>query len=113
MSTFRPLGCRLPRQNELLFLQFLGGVVLMLEKAQDGRITQGVGRRVEMVRDWKVLSFVMNREQALYKAVSKPPLGLLYISETMSGAADAVARIDRRAGEPLSDERDLFGALNG
>eukprot|EP00061_Rhincodon_typus_P013213 g39441.t1 len=52
------------------------------------------GLELEMVRDQKVLSSVMNREQILQKAVSKPPLGLTDVEEATSGAADAVDHID-------------------
>eukprot|EP00061_Rhincodon_typus_P008330 g30850.t1 len=56
-----------------------------------------------MVRDRKVLSFVANRVQVLYKAVSEPPLGLTDVGEATSGAANAIDHIDQCAGEPLSD----------
>eukprot|EP00061_Rhincodon_typus_P010060 g34049.t1 len=64
-----------------------------------------------MVRDWKVLSFVTNRVQVLYRAVSEPPLGLTNVDEAISGAADTIDHIDGCAGEPLSDVKGLFGAL--
>eukprot|EP00061_Rhincodon_typus_P005303 g24640.t1 len=66
-----------------------------------------------MVRDWKVLSFVMNRGQVLYKMVSEPPLSLTDVEEATSGATDAVDHIDRYTGERLSNVKGLFGALNG
>eukprot|EP00061_Rhincodon_typus_P010527 g34887.t1 len=66
-----------------------------------------------MVRDRKVLSFVANRAQVLYKVVSKPPLGLTDVEEATSGAADAVDHIGRCAGEHLSDVKGLFGAWDG
>eukprot|EP00061_Rhincodon_typus_P001014 g13450.t1 len=90
-------------EYEVLLLQFAGGVSVTLEESQDGHVTQGVGGGVEMVRNWKVLSFVANRAQILYKAVSKPPLGLTDVEEATSGAVDAVYHIDGCAGEPLSD----------
>eukprot|EP00061_Rhincodon_typus_P004850 g23578.t1 len=43
-----------------------------------------------MVRNWKVLSFIVNRAQVLYKAISEPQLGLTNVEEATSGAADAV-----------------------
>eukprot|EP00061_Rhincodon_typus_P002534 g17826.t1 len=79
----------------------IGGVVVTPEEAQDGHVVQGVGGQVEVVRDWKVLSFVANR--ALYRAVSEPPLGLTDVEEATSGAADAVDHIGGCAGEYLSD----------
>eukprot|EP00061_Rhincodon_typus_P011536 g36614.t1 len=116
MPTLRPLGCRLPRRKyEVLFLKFLGGGTL--EEAQDGHVTQGLGLGlglgVEMVCNRKVLSFVTYREQVLYKAISEPPLGLPDVEEATSVAADAIDHIDGCAGEPLSDVKGLFGALDG
>eukprot|EP00061_Rhincodon_typus_P002175 g16815.t1 len=97
----------------MLLLQFVGGVIVTLEESQDGHVPQGVGGGVEMVRDWEGLSFVMNRAQVLYKAVSEPPLGLTDVEEATSGTADAIDHIDGCAGEPLSDMEGLFDALNG
>eukprot|EP00061_Rhincodon_typus_P001957 g16255.t1 len=51
---------------------------------------QGVGGGVEVVYDWKVLSFVANRVQVLYKADSETLLGLTNAEEATSRAADAV-----------------------
>eukprot|EP00061_Rhincodon_typus_P001519 g15007.t1 len=90
-------------EYETWLLQFLGGVIETLEEAHDGHVTQGVGGEVEIVREWKVLSFVVNRAQVLYKVLSEPPLGLTNVEEATLGAADAVDHIDRFAGEPLSD----------
>eukprot|EP00061_Rhincodon_typus_P004427 g22540.t1 len=78
----------------MLLLQFLGGVVVTLEEAQDGHVAQGVGGVVEMVRDWKVLSFVANRAQVLYNAVSKPLLGFTGVEGATSEAADAIDHVD-------------------
>eukprot|EP00061_Rhincodon_typus_P002623 g18039.t1 len=78
-------------EYEVLFLQFLGGVVVTLEEAQDGHIIQKAG----VVRGWKVLVFVANRAQVLYKVVSEPPLGLTDVVEATLGAADAVDPISR------------------
>eukprot|EP00061_Rhincodon_typus_P001947 g16215.t1 len=91
----------------------ISSVIVTLEEARDGRVVQGVGGGVEMVHDWKVLSFVANRAQVLYKAVCEPSLGLTDVEEAASGAADAVDHIDRCAGEPLSDVKGLFSALDG
>eukprot|EP00061_Rhincodon_typus_P010152 g34222.t1 len=85
-SMFRPLGCRLEAEYEMLLLQFAGDVIVILEEAQDGHITQGVGGA-----------------QMLYKAVSKSPLGLTHVQEATSGAADAVDQVDGHAGEPMTD----------
>eukprot|EP00061_Rhincodon_typus_P016471 g44707.t1 len=68
-------------EYEVLLLQFARGVIVTLEEAQDGHVAQEVGGGVEMVRDWKVLSFVLSRAQVLYKAVSEPPLGLTDVEE--------------------------------
>eukprot|EP00061_Rhincodon_typus_P003654 g20633.t1 len=65
-----------------------------------------------MVCDWKVLSFVTNRAQVLYKAVSEPPLSLTNVKETTSGAADAIDNISGCAGEPLTDVKGVFGSLD-
>eukprot|EP00061_Rhincodon_typus_P016975 g45461.t1 len=86
---------------------------MTLKVAQDGHVAQGVGKGVEMVGDWKVLSLVMNREQVLYKVISEPPLSFTDVEEATSGAADAIDHINRCAGEPLSDVKALFGTLDG
>eukprot|EP00061_Rhincodon_typus_P002461 g17623.t1 len=82
---------------------FAGGVIVTLEGAQDGHVTQGVGGGVEVVRDRKVLSFVVNGAQMLYKVVSEPLLSLTDVEEATSGTADAIDHISRSAGEHLSD----------
>eukprot|EP00061_Rhincodon_typus_P003493 g20227.t1 len=87
----------------MLLLQFLCGVIVTLEEAQDGHVTQEVGGGVEMVCDWKVLSFVTYRVQGLYKAVSEPLLGLTDVEEATMGTADAVDHIGRYARESLPD----------
>eukprot|EP00061_Rhincodon_typus_P002289 g17089.t1 len=97
----------------MLLLRFAYGAIVTLEETQDGHVTQGVRGGVEVVRDWKVLSFAVNKAQVFYKMVSEPLLGLTNAEEATSGAADAVDHIDRCAGEPLSDIERLFGALNG
>eukprot|EP00061_Rhincodon_typus_P007264 g28793.t1 len=79
--------------DEVLLLLFPGGVVVTLEEAQDGHVVQGVGGGVEVVRDWKVLSFVTNRVQMFYKAVSEPLFGLTDVEEATPGAANAIDRI--------------------
>eukprot|EP00061_Rhincodon_typus_P006273 g26741.t1 len=66
-----------------------------------------------MVHDQKVLSFITNRVQMLYKMVSKPPLGLVDVVEATSRAAEAVDQVDRCTREPLSNVEALFCALNG
>eukprot|EP00061_Rhincodon_typus_P002647 g18113.t1 len=78
-------------------------VILTLEEAEDGHVTQGVGGGVKMVCNRKVLSFVVYRAQMLYKAVSKLSLGLTDVQEATSGAADAVDHISGCAGELLSN----------
>eukprot|EP00061_Rhincodon_typus_P001409 g14720.t1 len=88
----------------MLLLQFLGGVVVTLEEAQDGHVIQGVGEGVEVVRDWQVLSFV------LYKAVPEPPVGLIDVEEATSGTADTIDHINGCADEHLSDVEGFFGA---
>eukprot|EP00061_Rhincodon_typus_P016467 g44698.t1 len=100
-------------EYEVLLLQFVGGVVVTLEEAQDGHVTQGVGEGVKIVGDQKVLLFVVSRVQILYKTVSEPPLALTDIEVATSAAADAVDQVDRCAGEPLSNMERLLWALNG
>eukprot|EP00061_Rhincodon_typus_P011155 g35963.t1 len=100
-------------EYEVLLLQFVGGIIVTLEEAQDGHVAQGVGEGVEVVRDWKVLSFVANRPQLLYKVVSMSPLHLTDVEEATSGAADAIDHISGCAGEPLSDVKGFFGSLDG
>eukprot|EP00061_Rhincodon_typus_P014279 g41208.t1 len=86
-------------------------VVVTLEEAQDGHVIQGVGEGVEIVRDWKLLSFVTSRAQVLYKVVSESPLGLTDVEEATSGAADGVDHISGCAGEHLSDVEGFFWFL--
>eukprot|EP00061_Rhincodon_typus_P006166 g26511.t1 len=74
----------------MLLLLFPGGVIVTLEEAQDGHVTQGVGGEVKMVGNRKVLSFVVYRVQMLYKTVSEYMLGLTDVEEATSGAADTV-----------------------
>eukprot|EP00061_Rhincodon_typus_P016881 g45327.t1 len=81
-------------EYEVLLLQFVGGVIVTLEVAQDGHVIQGVGGGVEVVRGQKELSFVANRGQMLCKAVSEPLLGLTDVEEATSGAADTIDHID-------------------
>eukprot|EP00061_Rhincodon_typus_P003678 g20694.t1 len=66
------------------------GVIVTLEAAQDGHITQGVGGQVKMVHDQKVLSFVMYKEQMLDKMVSES----MDVQEATSGAACTVDQVD-------------------
>eukprot|EP00061_Rhincodon_typus_P007739 g29730.t1 len=66
-----------------------------------------MGGGAEVVYDWKVLSFVMNRAQVLYKVVSELPLGLTDVEEATSGAVDAVDHIDGCEGV----ERPILGAI--
>eukprot|EP00061_Rhincodon_typus_P008061 g30329.t1 len=100
-------------EYEVLLLQFMGGVIMALEEAQDGHVTHGVEGGIEIVRHQKALSFFGNRAQTVYKAVTEPPLGLTDVGEATSGAVDAIDHIDGCAGEPLSDVEGLFGAWNG
>eukprot|EP00061_Rhincodon_typus_P010171 g34254.t1 len=97
----------------MLLLQFAGGVIMTLEEAQDGHVTEGVGRGIKIVGNWKVLSFVVYRAQVLYKAVIESLLGLTDVEKATSGAVDAVDQVDGCAGGPLSDVKGLFWALNG
>eukprot|EP00061_Rhincodon_typus_P008302 g30799.t1 len=78
-------------EYEVLLLQIPDGIIVTLEEAQDGLVTQGGG--VEVVRDWKIWPFVTNQAQVLYKTVSKPLLGLTNVVEATSGAADAIVHI--------------------
>eukprot|EP00061_Rhincodon_typus_P003453 g20116.t1 len=66
-----------------------------------------------MVHDRKVLSFVANRAQVLYKAASEPPHVLTDVEEATSGAVDAIDHISGCAGEHLSDVEGFFGSLDG
>eukprot|EP00061_Rhincodon_typus_P015356 g42980.t1 len=100
-------------EHEVLLLQFPGGVIVTVEEAQDGHVAQELGGGVEVVHDWKVLSFVVNRVQVLYKVVSEPPLGLIDAEEATSGAVDAKDRIGGCVGEYLFDVEDFFGSLDG
>eukprot|EP00061_Rhincodon_typus_P014530 g41599.t1 len=100
-------------EYKVLLFQFPSGIIVTLEEAQDGHVAQGVGGRAEMVRDRKVLSFVANKAQVLYKVVSEPSLGLTHVKQATSGSADAIDHIDGCAGEPLSDVKGLFGSLDG
>eukprot|EP00061_Rhincodon_typus_P000995 g13396.t1 len=41
-------------EYEVLFLQPSGGIVVVLEEAQDGHVVQALGGGVEVVRNWEV-----------------------------------------------------------
>eukprot|EP00061_Rhincodon_typus_P011185 g36020.t1 len=97
----------------MLLLQFLSGVIVTLEKAQHGHVNQGVGGRVKLVGDRKVLSFVVNRAQIFYETVSESTLGLTNVEEATSGAADTGDQVDGCTDEPLSDMKGLPWALDG
>eukprot|EP00061_Rhincodon_typus_P001577 g15181.t1 len=98
------IGFKAPEaEHEVLLLQFVGGGTVVPDEAQDGHVTQGVGGGVEVIRDQKVLSFVVNREQVLHKVVSETPLGLTDVEEATLGAVNAIDHIDECAGEPLSN----------
>eukprot|EP00061_Rhincodon_typus_P004381 g22435.t1 len=72
-----------------------------------------MGGGIEVVHNWKVSSFVANRAQVLYKAVSEPLLGLTDVKEATSGAADAIDHINGCAGEHLSYVEGFFGSWDG
>eukprot|EP00061_Rhincodon_typus_P007446 g29153.t1 len=76
------LGKAPKAEYKVLLLQFPGSVIETLEEAQGGHVAMGV----EMVCNWKMLSFVMNRTQAFYKAVSKPLPGLTNAEEATLAA---------------------------
>eukprot|EP00061_Rhincodon_typus_P002694 g18237.t1 len=98
---------------DVLLLQFADGVIVTLEEAQDGHVTQRVRGGVNMVRNQKVLLFVVYGAQMLDKMVFESTLGLPDIEEATSGTADAVDELDRYAGESLSNVEGLVYALNG
>eukprot|EP00061_Rhincodon_typus_P003766 g20914.t1 len=100
-------------EYEVLLLQFAGGVTGTLEEAQDGRVNQGVGGGVKMVGDRKVVVFVVYRVQMLYETVSNFTLSLTDVEETTLGAVDVVDQVDGCTGEPQSNMKGLFWALNG
>eukprot|EP00061_Rhincodon_typus_P015642 g43429.t1 len=100
-------------EYEMLLLQFAGSVIVTLEEAQDGPVTQGVGLGVKMVGNLKVLLFVMYRAQMLRETVPESVLGLTDVEEATSGATDTVDQIERCTGEPLSDMENSFWALDG
>eukprot|EP00061_Rhincodon_typus_P005117 g24229.t1 len=85
----------------------IGGVIVTLEEALDGHVTQGLGGRVKMVGNQKVLSFVVHRAQMLYEKVLESTLGLTDVEEATSGAVNTVDRIDGCTGEPLSDLKEM------
>eukprot|EP00061_Rhincodon_typus_P005872 g25914.t1 len=97
-------------EYEVLPLQFAGGVIVTMEEAQDGNVTQGagVGGEVKMFCHQKVVVFVMYRAQMLHKMVSESLLGVTDVEEATSGAADAVDQVNGCAGEPMSDVEDFF-----
>eukprot|EP00061_Rhincodon_typus_P009577 g33190.t1 len=70
----------------------IGGVIVTLEEAQDGHVTQGLGGEVK-IGDRKVLSFVVDRAQMLHETVSEPPLCFTDVKAAASGAADRVDRV--------------------
>eukprot|EP00061_Rhincodon_typus_P013604 g40079.t1 len=56
-------------EYEVLLLQFVGGVIV-LEEAQNGHVSQGVGGGVKMVRDRKVL-IIVHRAQIFRELVTE------------------------------------------
>eukprot|EP00061_Rhincodon_typus_P006982 g28192.t1 len=97
----------------MLFLQFTYGVVVTLEEAQDGHVTQGVRGAVKMVDKQKVLFIGVYRDQMLCKSVMESALVLTNVEETTSGAKDTVDQIGLCTGESLSNLERLFGGLDG
>eukprot|EP00061_Rhincodon_typus_P018034 g47025.t1 len=71
------LTFRVPEaEYEALLLQFADGVIVTLEETQNRHVAKRVGGGVKTVGDQKVLLFVANRAQMLYKMVSESTLGL-------------------------------------
>eukprot|EP00061_Rhincodon_typus_P014570 g41658.t1 len=91
------MGSRRGVEYEVLLFQFPGRAIVTLEKAQNGHVTQGVGGGVEMVHDWKVLLFIMNRVQVPYKVFSEPQFGLANVEKTTSGEANTIDYTDGSA----------------
>eukprot|EP00061_Rhincodon_typus_P011798 g37079.t1 len=89
------------------------GVIVTLEEPQDGHVIQGVGGRVKMGGNQKMLSFVANRAQMLYGTVSESMFGHINTEEVTAGATDIVDQVDGCAGESLFNVEGLFCALNG
>eukprot|EP00061_Rhincodon_typus_P011354 g36302.t1 len=66
----------------MLFLQFVCGVIVTLEKAQDEYVTQGVGGGVKMVSNGKVLLIIAYRAQMLRELVTESVLDLTDVEES-------------------------------
>eukprot|EP00061_Rhincodon_typus_P010969 g35640.t1 len=66
-------------EYEVLLVQFAGGVIVALEEAQDGHVTQGVGGRAKMVSDRKVVLIIVYKVQMLHELVPKSVLGLINV----------------------------------
>eukprot|EP00061_Rhincodon_typus_P005202 g24446.t1 len=82
----------------MLLLQFVGGVIVTLEEAQDGHVAQGAGGGVKMVHDRKVLLIIVYRAHMLCELVTESVL-----EETTSGTTDTGDQVGRCTGEPLLD----------
>eukprot|EP00061_Rhincodon_typus_P011328 g36257.t1 len=91
-------------EYEVVFHQFVGGIVEALEECVGG---------VKMVSDGKVVLITAYRAQMLHKSVPKSAFGLTDVEEAISGATDTVDQVGGYAGEPLSDVEGLICALNG
>eukprot|EP00061_Rhincodon_typus_P000801 g12776.t1 len=77
-------------EYEVLFLQFACGIIVTLEEAQDGYVTQGMGGGVKMVSNQKVLLIIVYGAQVLRKSVTEATCGLIDVEEATLGATDTV-----------------------
>eukprot|EP00061_Rhincodon_typus_P016662 g44992.t1 len=108
------IGLQAPEaEYEAMVLQFAGGVIVTLEKAQEGHVTQGRGGGVKIVGDWKVLSFVAYRSQTFYETVIRFTLGLTNVEEATLGGTNTGDQVGGCTGEPLLDMKCLLWTLDG
>eukprot|EP00061_Rhincodon_typus_P004476 g22695.t1 len=75
-------------EYDVLILQSTRVVIVALEEAQNGHVTQELRGGIKMVGELKVLPFVVYRVQMLYQMISKSMFSLTNVEETTSGAAD-------------------------
>eukprot|EP00061_Rhincodon_typus_P018775 g48092.t1 len=94
-------------EYEVLLLQFMGGVIVTLEEAQDGHVTQGVGGGGKMVRDRKMLPIIEYKAQKLHKMVPQSALSLTDAEEATSEGTDTVDQVGD--GTPIGYERFALG----
>eukprot|EP00061_Rhincodon_typus_P017614 g46385.t1 len=87
----------------MLLLQFVCGIIVVLEEAQNGHVIKGVGGGVKMVDNRKVLLIIAYTVQMLHQTVPESAPGLTEFKEATSGATDIVDQVGGYTDELLLD----------